>query len=312
MMAGYTQTEIGNWGTFNDPMMRANLAIPAPPAGPETVQPLPTLRPKEDVYNPTSWRDHITGGDWANAGITLALSGITGLFNAFSSNKIYNMYKEQEQYILENAAEQARRLQIKGDIALANLNSKHAITEGTNELAVAGAGAGSISGSFLDKLMANRKYDTREEFAQSLDTLYAVDNAKRDGFIQAYSIAGQAMQQAYKQRGDYLTNFAKGLAMASSALVSDVKQGYKNEAIRYGTEQKYRTDRQLDALKFATPGMDSGLSGATGISGSIPSTGYITPNTTDPFKLGQEAGWGYTSGSTDLNVSDYSLIKVTK
>lgn len=309
------QNWINSWGTSSDPILIANNFLGLRPRAdimapvPES---LPTLRPKEDVYTPTSWRDHITGADWANAGITLALSGITSLFNAFSSNKIYNMYKEQEKYMIENAAEQARRLQIRGDIALANLEAKHAVTEGTNELAVAGAGAGSISGSFLDKLMANRKYDTREEFAQSLDTLYAVDNAKRDGFIQAYSVAGKAMQQAYKQGGDYLTNFAKGLALASSALVSDVKQGYTNEAVRYATEQKYRTQRQIDAIKYATPGMDAGLTGSTGLSGTIPSTGYITPNSSDPFKLSQDAGWGYTGNSKELSTSDYSLIKLTK
>jgi hypothetical protein len=308
------QAWINSWGTASDPMLtsnnflglrsRENIMAPVP----ET---LPTLRPKDTSYEPSAWSDHVSRASWANAGITLALSGITSLFNAFSSNKIYNMYAEQEKYMIENAAEQARRLQIKGDIALANLKAKHAITEGTNELAIAGAGAGSISGSFLDKLMANRKYDTREEFTQSLDTLYAVDNAKRDGFIQAYNVAGQAMQHAYKQRGEYLSNFVKGLALATSDIVSDIKQGYNNEVSRYGISQKYETERSLNALKYSVPEV-IGPSAEEGVSSVLIDTGYSPESLSDSLKIESNIKWGTYPGSTELSTYDYDLIKPTK
>jgi hypothetical protein len=178
-----------------------------------------------------------------NAGVTMFLSGISSLGQTLSMGKMYEYYKRQEDLYLEAAAEQARRIQIRGNILLANLRTKHAITEGKNELAVAGAGAGSISGSFLDKLVTNRKYNTREEYVQGLETTWAVDNAKRQGYIQALDIAGKAAQTAYNTRTNAILGLVKGLQNASSSLLEDKRQEDKHRALK--EQMKIYLDSEL-------------------------------------------------------------------
>lgn len=187
-----------------------------------------TPTPSNAKSGNTKWYDT---PNMINAGVTMFLSGISSLGQTLSMGKMYEYYKKQEDLYLEAAAEQARRIQIRGNILLANLRTKHAITEGKNELAVAGAGAGSISGSFLDKLVSNRKYNTREEFAQGLETTWAVDNAKRQGYIQALDIAGKAAQTAYNARTNAILGLVKGLQNASSSLLEDKRQEDKHRAL---------------------------------------------------------------------------------
>ena len=180
---------------------------------------------KVDTSTGSVVKDWLNGPNLLNASITAALTGIGSFVSAWSSKGIYDMYKQQEQMYIDNANEQARRLQIKGDIALANLAARHAVSQGKNELAVAASGAGSMSGSFVDALAANQRYDIRDEYTQSLSTLYQVSNAKRDGLLQAYSTAGVAYGKAIKQRNAAITGLFKGLAAGVQALAKD-KQLY--------------------------------------------------------------------------------------
>lgn len=229
----YTQEEINNWGTMGDPLMYSNGAFLRPRAdimAPVPQQELPTLRPKAEITDSDlEWYQRVNGASWFNAGMTIALSAIPSLIDAFTSSKIYNLYREQERLAIENAEIQAKRLERRGALALANLETKHAILQGKNELALAGAGAGAISGSALDKLVSNKKYDTREEYAQSLETLYAVDNARRDGLINAMSVAGSAASAAYDKRGKYISNLIGGIQKATDSITTDIKQTYLQE-----------------------------------------------------------------------------------
>lgn len=219
-----------------------------------------------DGYNfygteePRSWFDRVPGASWNNAGITIALSAIPSFLDAISSSNIYKLYRTQEQLAIQNADIQAKRLQRKGEIALANLETKHALTEGKNELALAGAGATSISGTFLDKLMANRKYDVREEFAQQLETTYAVANAKREGLINAVNVAGSAMSHAYEKRSKYISNLLNGIYRATENITADIKQTYYQDAMIAKTEAEYNKKEAANRLFNAAPEQNTSAS----------------------------------------------------
>lgn len=267
-MAGYTQEEINKWGTMGDPLMYSNGAFLRPRAdimAPVPQQDLPTLRPKAEITDSDlKWYQRVNGASWFNAGMTIALSAIPSLLDAFTSGKLYDLYREQERLAIENAEIQAKRLERRGALALANLETKHAILQGKNELALAGAGAGAISGSALDKLVSNKKYDTREEFAQSLETLYAVDNANRDGLINAMSVAGSAASAAYDKRGKYISNLIGGIQKATDSITSDIKQTYLQEikvAVREAEYQKLKARAQE---YFSTPYKETSLQINTG------------------------------------------------
>lgn len=211
-----------------------------------------------------SWYQRVNGASWFNAGMTIALSTIPSLLDALTSSKIYDLYREQERLAIENAEVQAKRLERRGALALANLETKHAILQGKNELALAGAGAGAISGSALDKLVSNKKYDTREEYTQSLETLYAVDNANRDGLINAMSVAGSAASAAYDKRSKYIANLIGGIQKATDSITSDIKQTYLQEikvAVREAEYQKLKARAQE---YFSTPYKETSLQINTG------------------------------------------------
>lgn len=169
------------------------------------------------------------GANTANALVTGALSALGSIAQTRSSSKIYDYFKQQEQYQIQNANEQARRLQLKGDIALRNLYVKHVTQQGKNELAVAAAG-GQMSGSFLDSLVQNQRYNVMDERTSSIETLWAVDNARRAGYVQALSTAGAAMDYAYKQKSNAWNSLSTFVRGVSSGLLADARQNRQNQA----------------------------------------------------------------------------------
>lgn len=231
-LPGYTQTDINNWGTLADPFISSRLmANPwaegytanynAQYGSVNGIEGVPTgVTPQVENVSTRSVFDR---PNLLNAGITMALTGLSSFASAWASKSYYNYYKQQEEAYIENAKIQADRLQLAGSIEAANIRAKHAIAEGQNELAVAGAGAGSRSGSFVDYLVANRKADARDEYAQDLNTLYAVSNAKRQGLTQAFNTAGQAYALAIKQRNASISRLFSGLAEGVSSLLADVR-----------------------------------------------------------------------------------------
>lgn len=194
--------------------------------------------PETTVWDSSKW-----GANVLNASITGLFSALGSIGGVISSAKMYQIYQQQENYYLQNAAEQARRTQIKGDIALSNLRVKHATKEGTNELAVAAAG-GNLSGSNLDKLVQNYKYDAVDERTSSLQTLWETSNIRRQGYIQAIGIAGQAMSTAYANRTSALTALGKFIGSFGTAIAKDVdsynKQNYQTttDALTHNAQMK--------------------------------------------------------------------------
>lgn len=309
MAKGYSKKDVMNWGTMQDPLIFSNAINSIPFADPVNSPTAPSLRSRESYLAPvpstpdiglrpadtstTSWTDYLTGPNLINAGVTALVSSIPTFFTMFSSSKIYDLYKQQEQLYIENANEQARRIQLQGDIALANLEARHAVSQGTNELAVAASGAGSMSGSFLDKLMANRKYDAREEFTQSLETLYAVGNAKREGLLNAYGVAGKAMQYAYEQRSNILENFMKGLSRASDSLTKDIQQGFNQEAKDYFVTVKNRQTRLKNDYLYSTPDIPKN---------TVDSLIMVDPSTGKIENFGSSSTPGMSWGATNSDL----------
>lgn len=171
------------------------------------------------------------GANTANAAVTGLFSALSTLSGALSSNNVYKLYQQQEQLYIQNANEQARRIQLKGDIALRNLEILHATQQGKNELGAA-IGGGRLSGSTLDVLVQNHKYNTMDERTSSLQTLWEVDNAKRQGYINAINVAGQAMTLAYKNRANSLAALSSFIRGMSQGLLADKRQAIEDQTGR--------------------------------------------------------------------------------
>ena len=234
--SGFSQSDINNWGTLSDPFISSNLMANPWAEGYTAsynaqygntnvsgagIEGAPTgLTPQIENVSTRSVFDR---PNLINAGVTMALTGLSSFASAWASKSYYTYYKQQEEAYIENAKIQAERLQLAGAIEAANIRAKHAIAEGQNELAVVGAGAGSRTGSFVDYLVANRKADARDEYAQDLNTLYAVSNAKRQGLTEAFNTAGQAYALAIKQRNSAVSSLFSGLAQGIGSILEDIR-----------------------------------------------------------------------------------------
>lgn len=183
----------------------------------------------QTAYN--AWQPR-WGANTANALCTGILSSLASLAGAIVPSKVYDYYRQQEQLYIENAAEEARRIKLKGDIELRNLEIAHTLNQGKQELAAAGSGTNmvtNVSGSALDMLVQNHKYNMMDERTSSLETLWEVSNAKRAGYIQALQVAGQAMQTAYTARNRLLSALGALIKNTAIPLLKD-QQSYITQA----------------------------------------------------------------------------------
>ena len=192
--------------------------------------------------NYTSWANNVTPGNMANAAVTGVLGIIGTIGTICAGSKINKLYKQQEAQYIDSAMQNARMIQLKGDIELRNLRYKHAEQQGLDELAVAAGANASLSGSFLDRLVANHKYAQADERSVSLSTLWAVTEAKREGYIKAIATAGQAELQAINTRGKLWDSGINGIMRAANSLLQDTtakKQvEAKREVIDYAIQKK--------------------------------------------------------------------------
>lgn len=161
----------------------------------------------------------MSGGAQVAAAIDqAAASAIQGATTAFSilantlisAKRINKVLQKQEKFFLQNATLQADRIRFQGAVELRKLKAANVIKQGRSELAVSSQG-GVASGSALDVLMANKKANTLDERVTQINTLWAMDNAKRDGYIQAISTAGQAMGMSYNNLNSALTQASQYL-----------------------------------------------------------------------------------------------------
>lgn len=190
----------------------------------------------QNAYN--SWYPN-WGANTANALCTGILSALGTLGGAIVPKRVYALYEEQERLYIQNANEEARRLKIKGDIELRNLEVAHALNQGKQELAVAASGTNmvtNVSGSALDLLVQNQRFNVLDERASSLETLWEVSNARRQGYINALQTAGQAMQTAYTARNRSLSALGALIKNTAIPLLRDQQQ-YLSQAGNYAMNE---------------------------------------------------------------------------
>lgn len=182
----------------------------------------------------SSWYDK-WGNNFVNAGVTGILTGLSALSGLFSGSNIYKYYKQQEDLYIQQGLEQARRLQLKGDIALRNIEVANTIKQGRNELAVSAGAGGRLSGSFLDVLSQNNTYNNMDERTQAIETLWEVSDARAQGYINAARVAGHSMNYAYSRRNSALSGLTGMIKAASTDLLSDLET-YRQEEYQANRE----------------------------------------------------------------------------
>lgn len=165
-----------------------------------------------------------------NSLVTGAFQGLSVLISTFATSGLYKYYKQQEDLYIKAAQETARRLRIKGDIALRKLEVEHKMLQGKNELAAA-AGGGRLSGSTLDVLVNNYRYNAIDERTQELETLWAVTEAKRNGYNNAINVASKAVQLAAGQKANALRAITAMGASVAKDVAADKQQEAKNNYI---------------------------------------------------------------------------------
>lgn len=181
-------------------------------------------------------------------GATTAFSIVAG---TISARRIEKALKQQEKFFLQNATLQADRIRFQGAIELRKLRAANVIKQGRSELAVSSQG-GVASGSALDVLMANKKANTLDERVTQINTLWAMDNAKRDGYIQAISTAGQAMGMSYNNLNSALTQASQYLnTVASNYAKNTHTQNQSQIMVNAAANQAAQQDSLLN-LKYNT------------------------------------------------------------
>ena len=267
---------------------------------------------KEPAGAPVNkWFQGTSNADTLNAGITGVFSALGTLATGITTSKLMGYYQQQEKYYIQNAEEQARRVQLKGDIALRNLQIKHELVQGKQELAAA-AGGGRLSGSNLDMLARDYRVAVMDERTSSLQTLWEMDNTRRAGYVQAINVAGQAAALAYKTRNYALAALGRGLSAMVKDLAADAKT---NMQTKYQADvEKYRHTMTMNALdKYYGKGLSvtggkvgTGVTESTGLAPEEES--IMGPNPYDPSNnlgLGQvEPGLFYNGPLPDIRVNE--------
>lgn len=217
----------------------------------------------------------MSGGAQVAAAIDqAAASAIQGATTAFSilantlitAKRVNKVLQKQEKMFLQNATIQAERLRFQGAVDLRNLRVQSAIKQGRSELAVSSQG-GVASGSALDVLMANRKSNTLDERVVQLNTLWAMDNAKRDGYIQAINTAGQAMGMSYNALNNALTSASQyALTVANNAAKNTHTQNQSQIIVNSAANNAIAND---SILNFTYGTNYNSLGGGSSIGSSI-------------------------------------------
>ena len=85
-------------------------------------------------------------------------------------DEVYSLYKQQEQAIVSTANSNAEMVRAKGEVELRNLRYQHDREMGSDIIKVSGSG-GNLSGSFLDALLQQRKYQMMDEQSVATNTI---------------------------------------------------------------------------------------------------------------------------------------------
>lgn len=231
---------------------------------------------QEDNGNsPFTWWDIISGRayntDTARNKIPFVNNWTAALLVTGSqllANKVpdetYDLYKQQEQAIIDAALNNAEMVKAQGEVELRNLRIKHDMAMGTDIIKVSGSG-GNMSGSFLDALMQQRKYQMLDEKSVITNTVNQATAIMKEGYNNAMSVAIQAQNTAVKEKyGVYsalLAGFGTYVQSALKDKTEAARQDANNETL--DRTKQNREDKRNSGYGVNSPTYNTGTGDAT-------------------------------------------------
>lgn len=161
-------------------------------------------------------------------------------------DEVYSLYKQQEQAIVSTANSNAEMVRAKGEVELRNLRYQHDREMGSDIIKVSGSG-GNLSGSFLDALLQQRKYQMMDEQSVATNTINQASAILKEGYRNAANVALQAQNMAQKQRHGVF-----GAIMAGVDKYFELAYKDKAEAARQSAAEDTLTNwtnRVMDKIK---------------------------------------------------------------
>lgn len=161
-------------------------------------------------------------------------------------DEVYSLYKQQEQAIVSTANSNAEMVRAKGEVELRNLRYQHDREMGSDIIKVSGSG-GNLSGSFLDALLQQRKYQMMDEQTVVTNTINQASAIMKEGYRNAANVALQAQNMAQKQRHGVF-----GAIMAGVDKYFELSYKDKAEAARQSAAEDTLTNwtnRVMDRIK---------------------------------------------------------------
>ena len=174
-------------------------------------------------------------------------SGLFVTLKTLYANRVpdttYEIYRQQEQEIISTAISNAEAIKAKGEIELRNLQYKHDREMGSDIIKVSGSG-GNMSGSFLDALMQQRKYQMLDEKSVATNTINQASAIMKEAYRNAANVAIQAQTTAQKQKNGVFNAIMAGLDKYFELSFKDKAEAARNDALN---EQLENTETNIEA-----------------------------------------------------------------
>lgn len=174
-------------------------------------------------------------------------SGLFATLTTLYANRVpdttYEIYKQQEQEIINTAISNAEAIKAKGEIELRNLQYKHDREMGSDIIKVSGSG-GNMSGSFLDALMQQRKYQMLDEKSVATNTINQASAVMKEAYRNAANVAVQAQTTAQKQKNGVFNAIIAGIDKYFELSFKDKSEAARNDALN---EQLENTEANIEA-----------------------------------------------------------------
>lgn len=182
-----------------------------------------------------------TGTNAVAAGLSFAAS----LFESTTPTSVYELYKQQEQAVIDTAISNASKIRAKGEVELRNLDYTHRIQRGADVTKVAAAG-GNLSGSFLDVLVQKAKFQMIDEATVKTNTEMTALETLREGYMNAATYAMNANLRAEGDKRAIALSLVRGVQTYLKGAFAD-KQASKQQDSADQILQNKR-DIALDSL----------------------------------------------------------------
>lgn len=174
-------------------------------------------------------------------------SGLFVTLKTLYANRVpdttYEIYRQQEQEIINTAISNAEAIKAKGEIELRNLQYKHDREMGSDIIKVSGSG-GNMSGSFLDALMQQRKYQMLDEKSVATNTINQASAVMKEAYRNAANVAVQAQTTAQKQKNGVFNAIIAGIDKYFELSFKDKAEAARNDALN---EQLENTEANIEA-----------------------------------------------------------------